>query len=431
MTAEDRKAFGKRLVGLRSERSWSQKKLAEKLGISAPLLSEIENGERDVSKKVLAIILTVFAVNLEWLQSGKGDKSPTDVLLASLEHRTALLDEYRSELLNAFMEYGQKAFVLVLGDINADYPESLNEVSGNITTEDSMRSGGKGLNAAKYFKSNGHYEPVLVGGLGTDKAGEKIKRDIDRQYIISLLNRTKKTAECRILFNDSKENDSKKKFNRKKIYKKPEDDVDNNYFSVEDLTLMLDLSGIKNTWYIYFIGSIFFRERAENKNGFTGYAEGVMGALAKTGAPVIFRLPREAWTLTLDEFNLISEKSDFIIGELGTFRSIITNTKQDDTVKNLTENDKNEICKKIKGRPGQYILIRYGEADLDKQSLFRRSKEGLVSMEIREKETKYTETKIEARIGYNEYLVTNLLWEHDPKNPDAFKWHWEWPNKED
>ena len=50
---------------LRIEKGWLQREAAEKLGVSRPYLSAVENGKRDISLQMMASIIEVFEVKYE------------------------------------------------------------------------------------------------------------------------------------------------------------------------------------------------------------------------------------------------------------------------------------------------------------------------------------------------------------------------------
>ena len=55
--------FGEKLVALRDSRGWTQKKMAEKLGVSAAYLSALENGQRGKpSRRLLHAVCQTFGI---------------------------------------------------------------------------------------------------------------------------------------------------------------------------------------------------------------------------------------------------------------------------------------------------------------------------------------------------------------------------------
>lgn len=55
--------FGEKLVELREQRGWTQKKMANKLGVSAAYLSALENGQRGKpSRRLLHAVCQTFGI---------------------------------------------------------------------------------------------------------------------------------------------------------------------------------------------------------------------------------------------------------------------------------------------------------------------------------------------------------------------------------
>ncbi len=61
------KDVGNRIRALRSERNWSQSKLAEKLGIAPTHMSNIENGKTKLGLEIAVNLSEIFQVSIEWL----------------------------------------------------------------------------------------------------------------------------------------------------------------------------------------------------------------------------------------------------------------------------------------------------------------------------------------------------------------------------
>jgi transcriptional regulator with XRE-family HTH domain len=62
--------FGERLVSLRHERGWTQRELADKIGIDQPFMSKIEAGKHDPGMKLLGSIAQAFDMTLSELFEG-------------------------------------------------------------------------------------------------------------------------------------------------------------------------------------------------------------------------------------------------------------------------------------------------------------------------------------------------------------------------
>jgi transcriptional regulator with XRE-family HTH domain len=59
--------FGERLATLRHERGWTQRELADRVGIDQPFMSKIEAGKHDPGMKLLASIAQAFELTLSEL----------------------------------------------------------------------------------------------------------------------------------------------------------------------------------------------------------------------------------------------------------------------------------------------------------------------------------------------------------------------------
>jgi transcriptional regulator with XRE-family HTH domain len=70
VSTDIRVRLGNRVRGLRRERGWKQVEMAEMLGIDRSYLSEIENGKKDPSLRVLKTIADGFKVSLSQLLRG-------------------------------------------------------------------------------------------------------------------------------------------------------------------------------------------------------------------------------------------------------------------------------------------------------------------------------------------------------------------------
>ncbi len=70
MSTDIRVRLGNRVRALRRDRGWKQVELAEVLGIDRSYLSEIENGKKDPSLRVLKTIADGFGLTLSKLLRG-------------------------------------------------------------------------------------------------------------------------------------------------------------------------------------------------------------------------------------------------------------------------------------------------------------------------------------------------------------------------
>jgi transcriptional regulator with XRE-family HTH domain len=70
MTESERKEVAKRFAKIREDQHLNQRQMAERLRVSASLISEIERGARDPSKKILIDFKNEFNRDVEWLLTG-------------------------------------------------------------------------------------------------------------------------------------------------------------------------------------------------------------------------------------------------------------------------------------------------------------------------------------------------------------------------
>ena len=69
-TADIRVQLGNRVRSLRRDRGWTQVEMAEMLGVDRSYLSEIENGKKDPSLRVLKTLADGFNLSLSQLLRG-------------------------------------------------------------------------------------------------------------------------------------------------------------------------------------------------------------------------------------------------------------------------------------------------------------------------------------------------------------------------
>ena len=58
---------------VREKLGFSQKDLADSLGIQKSVVSEIESGKRELSKNVMISLMNKFNVSTDWLLTGEGE----------------------------------------------------------------------------------------------------------------------------------------------------------------------------------------------------------------------------------------------------------------------------------------------------------------------------------------------------------------------
>lgn len=63
-----------RIIELRKEYGLSQEAFAKKIGLSRNFINQFENGNKNISDRTISDICDTFAINEEWLRTGKGGK---------------------------------------------------------------------------------------------------------------------------------------------------------------------------------------------------------------------------------------------------------------------------------------------------------------------------------------------------------------------
>lgn len=70
-------SVGERVRGVREKRGWTQERLAEKTGLSKGFLSDVENGNSDISSENLLKVADALGANLDYLVRGATVESPS------------------------------------------------------------------------------------------------------------------------------------------------------------------------------------------------------------------------------------------------------------------------------------------------------------------------------------------------------------------
>lgn len=131
------KSLADRIKAARTHADLTQKELAQKVGVSQPVISQLEKGENLQSVHLLKIA-GVCGVRAEWLDTGKGSMTETDVAL------NEQVGEYGSgaaakvmELLSKHGKLTSEAQGRLLQAVSDSLAE---EKSGNVITADFSRA---------------------------------------------------------------------------------------------------------------------------------------------------------------------------------------------------------------------------------------------------------------------------------------------------
>lgn len=63
--------IGERIKELRTKKRWTITDLSQRSGLSLAMISSLENGTRNASKKTIKILADLFKVSEEWLSTGE------------------------------------------------------------------------------------------------------------------------------------------------------------------------------------------------------------------------------------------------------------------------------------------------------------------------------------------------------------------------
>ncbi|EAC4425290.1 XRE family transcriptional regulator [Listeria monocytogenes] len=74
--------INQRIINLREKKNWSQRELADRIGINKAVMNRIEMGERDIRAHELEALANVFNVSTDYLL-GRDDNS--DLLAAHID----------------------------------------------------------------------------------------------------------------------------------------------------------------------------------------------------------------------------------------------------------------------------------------------------------------------------------------------------------
>ena len=68
----------KRLALIRKTLKLTQREFAEKISVATGFVASMEIGDRKVNPRIMKLVSAVFNVNLQWLETGKGEMFSTD-----------------------------------------------------------------------------------------------------------------------------------------------------------------------------------------------------------------------------------------------------------------------------------------------------------------------------------------------------------------
>ena len=93
---EIRRAFGRRLKELRKQKGWTQKELAQKLGVRFSQLNKYESGLHTPPVDKLVLLSEVFDTTIDYLLAGGRPEQPP-LHNTRLVERLRALEDFRAE----------------------------------------------------------------------------------------------------------------------------------------------------------------------------------------------------------------------------------------------------------------------------------------------------------------------------------------------
>ena len=72
MTVNERLAYTRKTLKL------TQREFAEKISVATGFIASMEIGDRKVNPRIMKLVSAIFNINLQWLETGKGEMFYTD-----------------------------------------------------------------------------------------------------------------------------------------------------------------------------------------------------------------------------------------------------------------------------------------------------------------------------------------------------------------
>jgi transcriptional regulator with XRE-family HTH domain len=125
--------IGKRIEELRNHLKLNQTKFGERIGVSQAAISHIEKGDTVPSEQTIVFICTVYPVNREWLEKGRGpmfylESQPRDKLAEDPASDEILrifrgIDEVHREKILVFARDMRDYFNIISRQLPKKYPK--------------------------------------------------------------------------------------------------------------------------------------------------------------------------------------------------------------------------------------------------------------------------------------------------------------------
>ncbi|MDR2257646.1 MAG: PfkB family carbohydrate kinase [Treponema sp.] len=284
-------------------------------------------------------------------------------------------------------------YILIIADLCADYfIQTEGTIESNIMLSmPEPAAGGTAYNAAMAFAEKG-LKPVIFGKVGDDLAGRMIINELETGKIISLIeiSPVKKTSSCVLFYHGN---------NRVVI----RDDLiagNANDYDVDNLKQVMKLGIITKDDYIFFVGHFLTRCGIE-------HSRRLMETALAAGARIIFdAVPHDLYTqISLEQFNfVVKDDVELLVAEYRTLMGLLgrihgggkndEDEPADDEIRDIMENFRAKI-----------IDIRYGEANISKQIICARDKNGETFQILERCGTGFDGSSLEKRKGFGDKLT--------------------------
>jgi len=135
--------IGERIKAVRKELGLTLEKFGEKIGVGKTAISNLENGNRNLTGIMIASICREFNVNEEWLRNGTGEMFNTSSGNQALDElkKEFNLDDFSVKLIKAFSELSDeqrasvKDFIENLGDLTGENEKTIEELEADYEKE--------------------------------------------------------------------------------------------------------------------------------------------------------------------------------------------------------------------------------------------------------------------------------------------------------
>lgn len=128
-----------RVREVRNALNLTQKEFGQKITLAQTYLSQIENGDRDVTEKIFKIICLQFSVNEKWLRTGVGEMFIEDdnVLLSQLSKQYNL-DDFSRKFIETYINLPESHRAVIKSFASALAVEAADELGVDPAPEVSI-----------------------------------------------------------------------------------------------------------------------------------------------------------------------------------------------------------------------------------------------------------------------------------------------------